>query len=93
MFGGSVRRKIKRTAEKSSTTPIKILRIAADGWRNPPRYAAGIESSANGQNSLHEKWPARQNCNVPIVATKTFSTSAVGRMIVAVKPNNVIVAM
>ena len=29
-----------------------------------------MESSANGQNNFHEKYPARQNWNVPMDATK-----------------------
>src|SRR2546425_8763833 len=45
---GSLRRKTKRAAEKSSTTPIKILSTDADGCRYPPKYAAGIDSNANG---------------------------------------------
>src|ERR1700730_16968882 len=61
MFGGSLRREIKRTAEKSSTNPIRILQPEADGCKWPPKYAAGIESSAKGQNNLQLKCPARQN--------------------------------
>src|ERR1041385_6489424 len=53
--GGSLRRKRSRAAENSRTTPIKILRIDADGCKYPPTYAAGMESSANGQKSFHEK--------------------------------------
>ena len=52
-----------------------------------------MESSANGQKRFHEKYPARQNWNVPMDATKMLSTSAVGRMTVGAIPNNVIVAM
>src|SRR6266700_5926344 len=53
--GGSLRRKKSRAAEKSRTVPIKILRIEADGCKYPPTYAAGMESSANGQKNFQEK--------------------------------------
>jgi hypothetical protein len=52
-----------------------------------------MESRANGQNKFHEKYPARQNWNVPMDATKMLSTRAVGRMTMGAMPNNVIVAM
>src|SRR3982750_3895043 len=52
---GSPRRKINRAAEKRSTSPIRILRIEAEGWIYPPKYAAGTDSSANGQNNFQEK--------------------------------------
>ena len=52
-----------------------------------------MESSANGQNKFHEKYPTRQNWNVPMDATKMLSKSAVGRITAGAIPNNVIVAM
>ena len=91
--GGSLRRTSSRAAENSRTTPIRIFRIAADGCRKPPRYAAGMESNAKGQNNFHEKYPARQNWNVPMEATKMLSKSAVGRITAGAIPNNVMVAM
>src|ERR1700736_972183 len=75
-IGGSPRRKIKRTAEKRRTTPIKSFRIEAGTCKYPPRYAAGIESNANGQNKLQEKWRARQNWKAPIEATRILRTRA-----------------
>ena len=52
-----------------------------------------MESNANDQNNFHEKYPARQNWNVPMDATKMLSTSAVGRITTGAIPNNVMVAM
>src|SRR5947207_1899177 len=83
----------RSAAEKSSTSPIRILKTEVDGCRWPPKYAAGIDSSANGQNNFHAKCPARQNWNAPMDATRMLSTSAVGRIIVGASPNSVIVAM
>src|SRR5260370_41665630 len=49
---GSLRRKIKRNAEKKSTRPIKILKTEADGCKGPPKKEAGNQSKANRQNNF-----------------------------------------
>ena len=50
-------------------------------------------AARTAKTSFHEKYPARQNWNVPMDATKMLSTSAVGRMTMGAIPNNVIVAI
>jgi len=45
---GSARRKIKRTAEKRSTSPIKIFKTEADGC---------IATKIGGGNRKQRKWP------------------------------------
>ena len=54
--------------------------------------AKGIEVTANGQNSPHEKCPARQNCTVAIDATNKFNTNAVGRVTPGATAKNAITA-
>jgi hypothetical protein len=53
----------------------------------------GTDGIANGQNSDHEKWPARRNCHVAMEATRTFSRSAVGRTTTTLYPSRVSTAI
>ena len=58
----------------------------------PPTNAAGIDATANGQNSRHEKQPARANCTVAMAATSTFRHSAAGFITAGAKPKSAIAA-
>ena len=81
-----------RTAENKSTAPTSTLNALAGSATAPPTNASGTASSANGQNSRHEKCPARKNCTLPIVATRMFSASAVGFITSGATPNSDITA-
>jgi hypothetical protein len=48
---------------------------------------------AKGQNNLQEKWPARQNCHEPMLATRIFNASAVGLISDGARLKSVITAM
>jgi hypothetical protein len=47
----------------------------------------------NGQNRLHEKCPARQNCQLPIEATRMLSASAMGLISAGARLRSDITAM
>ena len=63
-----------RHAANRSTTPKTILYVWTGSFIQPPTKASGTDSTANGQNTFHEKQPARAYRIVPTVATllKTF---------------------
>ena len=82
-----------RTAAKPSTTPSTISNAAVGSVSQPPTAAAGTLAAASGRNSRRSKWPARANCTLPIVATTTFNTSAVGLITSGSRPKSVITAM
>ena len=55
--------------------------------------AQGTDSTANGQNRLQEKWPARQNWKLPIEATSMLSASAIGLISAGARLSSDITAM
>src|SRR2546423_6902965 len=58
----------------------------------PPRNANGIDTTAKGQKMFQEKQPARAYRTVPILATKRFSTNAVGFIISGARPKSAMAA-